>query len=238
MRRSAPAGVAITMISAGGGLPVPYRSGESYVDIDVYFSLWDKTRKRLETAFGHPVHLEIEPGRYLVAESGYLVSEIRAIKQMGDNNLVLNTRIRDLERQLTKTRDEAVNNKLNLDSLKERFQNMLAQNEDLQRENNQLRNPGSRAGTVTPKGPPPEQVRGTVKAVDGNLATVSVGSDSGVTKDHTLYIFRLTPSPEYLGKLTVLSATPFEAVGRVELAQRRATIKPGDEVASRIAGLK
>ena len=29
--------------------------------------------------------LEIEPGRYLVAESGYLVTEIRAVKQQGDN---------------------------------------------------------------------------------------------------------------------------------------------------------
>lgn len=29
--------------------------------------------------------MEIEPGRYLVAESGYLITEIRAIKRMGDN---------------------------------------------------------------------------------------------------------------------------------------------------------
>ena len=83
------AGRSITSISAGGGLPVPYRSGESYVDVDVYFQLWDATRKRLEAAFGHPVHLEIEPGRYLVAESGYLVSEIRAIKRMGANTFYL-----------------------------------------------------------------------------------------------------------------------------------------------------
>jgi diaminopimelate decarboxylase len=83
------AGRSITSISAGGGLPVPYRSGESYVDLDVYFGLWDKTRKRLESAFGHPVHLEIEPGRYLVAESGCLVSEVRAIKQMGSNTFYL-----------------------------------------------------------------------------------------------------------------------------------------------------
>jgi len=33
--------------------------------------------------------LEIEPGRYLVAESGYLLSEIRAIKQMGGNTFYL-----------------------------------------------------------------------------------------------------------------------------------------------------
>ena len=83
------AGRSITKISAGGGLPVPYRPGESYVDIDVYFRLWDATRKKLEAAFGHPVSLEIEPGRYLVAECGYLVCEIRAIKRMGANTFYL-----------------------------------------------------------------------------------------------------------------------------------------------------
>lgn len=78
-------GRTITTISAGGGLPVPYREGQTYVDLDQYFSIWDATRKRLEAKFGHPIRLEIEPGRYLVAESGYLIAEIRAVKKMGDN---------------------------------------------------------------------------------------------------------------------------------------------------------
>jgi diaminopimelate decarboxylase len=79
----------LTAISAGGGLPVPYREGEQYVDLDVYFELWDATRQKLEHEFGHGLRLEIEPGRYLVAESGYLVTEIRAIKQMGANTFYL-----------------------------------------------------------------------------------------------------------------------------------------------------
>ena len=78
-------GRTLTTISAGGGLPVPYRAGQTYVDLDQYFSLWDATRKRLETAFGHSLSLEIEPGRYLVAESGFLIAEIRAVKEMGEN---------------------------------------------------------------------------------------------------------------------------------------------------------
>jgi diaminopimelate decarboxylase len=76
-------GRTLTSISAGGGLPVPYRADQSYVDLDAYFQLWDTTRKRLEDKFGHKLSLEIEPGRYLVAESGFLVSEIRAIKRQG-----------------------------------------------------------------------------------------------------------------------------------------------------------
>jgi len=72
-------------ISAGGGLPIPYREDESYVDLDEYFRLWNATRQRLEARFGHPIRLEIEPGRYLVAESGILVTEIRAVKKQGEN---------------------------------------------------------------------------------------------------------------------------------------------------------
>jgi diaminopimelate decarboxylase len=83
------AGRSLRTISAGGGLPVPYREGDSYVDLDVYYRLWDDSRRRLEQHFGHKLRLEIEPGRYLVAESGHLVAEIRAIKQMGANTFYL-----------------------------------------------------------------------------------------------------------------------------------------------------
>ncbi len=82
-------GDSIQTISAGGGLPIPYREGDRYVDLDAYFLLWNQTRERLQQTFGHAVRLEIEPGRYLVAESGYLVAEIRAIKQMGENTFYL-----------------------------------------------------------------------------------------------------------------------------------------------------
>ncbi len=82
-------GSSITSISAGGGLPTPYREGDECVDVAGYFELWDATRGRLAKEFGHHVSLEIEPGRYLAAESGYLVAEIRAVKQMGGNTYYL-----------------------------------------------------------------------------------------------------------------------------------------------------
>lgn len=78
-------GDSIHTISAGGGLPTPYRDSDQPLDIDRYYQLWDATRKELESSFGHKVSLEIEPGRFLVAESGYLLTEIRAIKEMGEN---------------------------------------------------------------------------------------------------------------------------------------------------------
>ena len=78
-------GPTLRSISAGGGLPTPYRETDEHVDLAAYFDLWDATRNRLATAFGNPISLEIEPGRYLTAESGSLIAEIRAIKEIGDN---------------------------------------------------------------------------------------------------------------------------------------------------------
>ncbi len=77
-------GPTLRSISAGGGLSTPYREGEERVDVAAYFDLWDATRNRIATTYGNPISLEIEPGRYLTAESGSLIAEIRAIKHMGE----------------------------------------------------------------------------------------------------------------------------------------------------------
>jgi diaminopimelate decarboxylase len=78
-------GPSITAVSAGGGLPTPYRDGDPELDVDAYFAIWDAERKKLAAELGHPVRLEIEPGRYLVAEAGWLLAEIRAVKREGAN---------------------------------------------------------------------------------------------------------------------------------------------------------
>ncbi len=81
--------VDIEAISAGGGLSVPYREGEEEIDPAHYFSLWDAARHEIEAHFGHPIRLEIEPGRFLTADSGLLLAEVRAVKTMGRNRFVL-----------------------------------------------------------------------------------------------------------------------------------------------------
>jgi len=79
----------IEAISAGGGLSIPYRAGEPVTDTAHYFSLWDATRRRIEGLLNCTLRLEIEPGRYLVAEAGVLLAEVRVVKQMGSNHFVL-----------------------------------------------------------------------------------------------------------------------------------------------------
>lgn len=78
-------GPEITMLSTGGGLPIPYEPGDPSIDVQEYYKLWNKVRCDLQESFAHPIHLETEPGRYLLAESGFLVSEIRAVKTQGEN---------------------------------------------------------------------------------------------------------------------------------------------------------
>jgi diaminopimelate decarboxylase len=79
-------GTTLDTISAGGGLPIPYRKSDEHyqrIDLERYIALWEDARQRVSTIVGRDVTLEIEPGRYLVAESGYLVTKVRSVKVQG-----------------------------------------------------------------------------------------------------------------------------------------------------------
>ena len=64
-------------------------AGEPRIDTDHYFSLWDAARREIASHLGHDVHLELEPGRYLVAEAGVLLAEVRATKYQGGQHFSL-----------------------------------------------------------------------------------------------------------------------------------------------------
>ena len=82
-------GMDLQAVSAGGGLSIPYGAGEAPIDTAHYFSLWDAARQQIAQDLGHAVALELEPGRYLVAESGVLVAEVRATKAQGSQHFVM-----------------------------------------------------------------------------------------------------------------------------------------------------
>ncbi len=79
----------IEAISAGGGLSIPYREGDARIDCDHYFEQWDAARKRIAERLGHDIRLEIEPGRFLVAEAGALVSEVHSINRRPERDFAL-----------------------------------------------------------------------------------------------------------------------------------------------------
>lgn len=78
-------GSTVETISTGGGLPVPYREDDERIDLVQFRALWQQAQNELARTFRHPVRLEIEPGRFLVAESGSLLTEIRSVKKEGNN---------------------------------------------------------------------------------------------------------------------------------------------------------
>jgi len=89
VREVKSAGHDLHAISAGGGLSIPYREGDATVDTAHYFGLWDAARQEAAALLGHALELEIEPGRFLVAQSGSLLAEVRAVKEAGKNHFVL-----------------------------------------------------------------------------------------------------------------------------------------------------
>ena len=89
VQRTHAAGHHLQAISAGGGLSIPYKEGDATIDTQHYFGLWDAARKQAEALVGHHLGLELEPGRYLVAESGVLLGTVRATKDAGSNHFVL-----------------------------------------------------------------------------------------------------------------------------------------------------
>ncbi len=89
LRRTLVAGHDVQAISAGGGLSIPYKAGDAGIDTVAYHQLWQAVQKEATQLFGHAIHLELEPGRYLVAESGLLITQVRAVKDAGANHFVL-----------------------------------------------------------------------------------------------------------------------------------------------------
>ncbi|URJ25329.1 diaminopimelate decarboxylase [Candidatus Blochmannia ocreatus (nom. nud.)] len=79
----------VKVISAGGGITIPYHHNDTIININDYFYLWNETRTHISKYLGHKVTLEIEPGRFLVAESGILIAQIRAVKNTGNRHFIL-----------------------------------------------------------------------------------------------------------------------------------------------------
>jgi diaminopimelate decarboxylase len=83
------AGRDLELISAGGGLPIPYRDGEPPFDVARFRDTWLAARTRIARELGRKLRIEVEPGRYLVAESGCLLTEVRGQKTNGRYDYVL-----------------------------------------------------------------------------------------------------------------------------------------------------
>ncbi|HEV3142413.1 MAG TPA: hypothetical protein VGZ47_00855 [Gemmataceae bacterium] len=82
--------------------------------------------------------------------------------------------------------------------------------------------------------PPPAELKGVIKDVKDGLAVISIGSDSGLEKGQKLEVYRLQPTPAYLGTMTIVEIKAHSAVGKVAPASSKVTIEKGDEVSGKL----
>ena len=76
----------------GSGLSIPYKPGQEPLDMKEFGKQFDKTIDAFVRDYGKEVEAIMEPGRYLVAESGTLIAKVTDIKENpGGTFLALNT---------------------------------------------------------------------------------------------------------------------------------------------------
>jgi hypothetical protein len=162
------------------------------------------------------------------------------VEQLQQEKADREKKILEIQDQAKAFRDRAVNAELAIRTLQERNSNLLAEREALAKDLERTRAAGSGlvpGRTASAVNPPPEDVRGRVTAAEPDgLLTINLGTDAGITKDHTLYVYRLDPRPDYLGVIRIVDANHREAVARPVSPERRGRIRVGDQVATSIMG--
>lgn len=70
----------LEFVDIGGGLGIPYESENNPLDTEVFGEKLSTLFTSWVTSYGSPVTLVLEPGRFLVAQSGILLTQVTAIK--------------------------------------------------------------------------------------------------------------------------------------------------------------
>jgi diaminopimelate decarboxylase len=80
-----PAYPDLEAVNLGGGIPHPYRETTDEVNLQRFGHLLQQAQAAFSSRCGHALRVEIEPGRYVAAASGCLVSRVMDIKRTADN---------------------------------------------------------------------------------------------------------------------------------------------------------
>ncbi len=75
----------LTAVSLGGGIPHNYRQRESQIPVEPLNELFTSCQQRISAAAHRDLRLEIEPGRYYVAPSCSLITQVHDIKRTQNN---------------------------------------------------------------------------------------------------------------------------------------------------------
>jgi hypothetical protein len=170
----------------------------------------------------------------LLTEATRLREEVKAqldiIKQRDD--VIVKERA-----DVVKFRNAAVAEENSRKALEDRLQQMLARVNELTGAL-QKATTGQTSDTAV-KGkanPPATYLEGKIDQIareDPNLVQLSVGSDKGLARNHTLEVYRIDP-PGYLGLVRIVDVQPHTAIGRREKASG-GPLRVGDTVASTLS---
>ena len=177
-----------------------------------------------------------------------LSEEVKQIKEerniLVKENLDFRTRIVNLQKDVDKEHNIAVNESLQAKNLLQKNTNLLRQVEELMVKVRDLESTTALMGTAGGTGsvgrgdsiidqPPrsaPGGVRGKVTAIGTSgtsLAQIDVGSDSGLSPGNVLTVYK---GNEYKGDLILTSVLPKTAVGKFTPAKRTSKIEKDDNV--------
>lgn len=112
----------LEFIDIGGGIGIPYRASDSPVDLS---SLGERMSSRFTTfteEYGRELELKIEPGRYLVAESGTLLMTVTNSKSTPKYNFIgVDSGFNHMQRPLYYGSYHTIQNASRMDEPEDRF---------------------------------------------------------------------------------------------------------------------
>jgi hypothetical protein len=137
-----------------------------------------------------------------------------------------------------KANDDRVAAEIRANSYQGKAERMEARLKETEVEIARLRRTGGTGGNggvalVSTANPPPQNVEGIVTETTqrGELIRISIGSDAGLARGHTLDVFRTKPTPQYLGQIRLTDVRASDAVGQ-PVDKLKAPVQKGDLVAS------
>ena len=74
----------VNILDFGGGFKVPYMPGEKGTDIAMLGAEVNKIMEKLSATMGRNLTAWFEPGKYLVSESGYFITQVNVLKKSGE----------------------------------------------------------------------------------------------------------------------------------------------------------
>jgi hypothetical protein len=192
----------------------------------------DDLRKREADAKG-------QVARYRAQETGF---KTEVERRQGDSGILVKHLKEETDKNFELTKkmngmsDDLIQATIQASTYKSRNSQLEAQLQDVAREIVRSKAAGGPNGVARGgANPPPDNLEGKILRADGNLVTISLGSDAGLSRGNTLEVFRLGPNPKYLGKLRIVEVQAHQAVG-MAVGRMTVPIQVDDRVASRILG--